>query len=653
MMVRLPALRLSVTALVISLLLPARYTRAEDTPPLFRFAPQWLKENASPQASQHHSAPSSPVQVKAVTCTAPEEEQQGLKKLLSAEQEKVKNLRTLIKVKNAREQQCEAVSQERDTLRLALSELQAKEQNAARGVSATPHPDTTTLVPTLKSLQDENSSLTIREKAASAAREEALKQTARLADELAAARSETARLLLENKALVIQDDVKSARLVSLGKFMEDNQRLKSALDGMSASEARFRKEAESLRRQLADRAMSDNTLNPHSAGASVSSASSGASVPEAGKTPSTSQTAQVSGNPEKVRAPDNLADDGLNGDYAAGVAFGREALSAIRMNALLGIPVSRPSLAGGFTDALSEQIRYPESALQEALKTRSREVLLARDRTISAQKTSGEKALRAFRLQSGVVRDKMGYWYRTDAPGDAPLSADGAIHVTVRERLADGTVIDAGSRVSQQIRDFPPLFRSVIARLKLHGSATFLVPPSLAYGDDGFPPRIPPGATMLYTLTINAQDTAGVNATDSAARRAGSRYLEAFMREPGVKKSSSGFWYQIRDKGDGRTIHSTDTVSSVMRESLSSGKVISDMVADKKMFKMPLDRYPEMFREAISLLGRHGAIRVVAPPELAYGDSDTPAGVPPGSTMVYDIRVLDVTGDKTDKRTDK
>ncbi len=636
------------TALIFSLILPAKYTRAEDTPPLFRFAPQWMKDNASPVVPQHHSASAVPVRTKTAICTSPAEELKGMKKRFSAEQEKVKDLRALLEVKNIREQQCDAISHERDTLRQTLNNLQAKKQHAARGASADSHSDTAPQLRELKFLRDENSALSIREKAASAALEEARKQVARTSDDLVTDRSEIARLQLENKALVTRDDVQSAQLSSLGKFMEDNQRLKLALDDMTAAGTRYRKEAESLRRQRAEKIVADNPIRLHPATCPVHPNSSGINIQKADKAPFFFQTAPVSGNSEKVRVPDNLADDRLNGDYAAGVAFGREALTAISMNGLIGLPVSRQSLAGGFSDALSGHIRYSDSALQEALQSRSREVLLARDRTISAQKASGAKALSTFQRQSGVAQDKMGYWYRVDVPGDTQLSTDGAIYATVRESLADGTVIDAGSQVHQQVKDFPPLFRSVITQLKLHGSATFLVPPSLAYGDGGFPPRIPPGATMMYTLTINAQDTDDLNATDSAARRAGSQYLAAFMREPGVKKSSSGFWYQIRNKGDDRKIRISDTVTTVMRERLTSGKVISDMVADKKMLRMSLDSYPAMFREAISLLGRHGAITVVAPPELAYGDSGTPDGVPPGSTMVYDIRIVDVESGKTD-----
>ncbi|WP_140183307.1 FKBP-type peptidyl-prolyl cis-trans isomerase, partial [Providencia stuartii] len=31
---------------------------------------------------------------------------------------------------------------------------------------------------------------------------------------------------------------------------------------------------------------------------------------------------------------------------------------------------------------------------------------------------------------------------------------------------------------------------------------TFVVPPELAYGDEGYPPSVPPGASLIYTLRI-------------------------------------------------------------------------------------------------------------------------------------------------------
>jgi len=39
--------------------------------------------------------------------------------------------------------------------------------------------------------------------------------------------------------------------------------------------------------------------------------------------------------------------------------------------------------------------------------------------------------------------------------------------------------------------------------LRNHGSIMLVVPPALAYGEKGYPPKIPPNATMIYELRVD------------------------------------------------------------------------------------------------------------------------------------------------------
>lgn len=76
----------------------------------------------------------------------------------------------------------------------------------------------------------------------------------------------------------------------------------------------------------------------------------------------------------------------------------------------------------------------------------------------------------------------------------------------MKETLTDGTVIQdmetSGAVLSQPISQFPPLFADALKQLKNHGTLTLVVPPELAYGEKGYPPNVPPNATMIYTLRI-------------------------------------------------------------------------------------------------------------------------------------------------------
>ncbi|MFM9031015.1 MAG: FKBP-type peptidyl-prolyl cis-trans isomerase, partial [Opitutaceae bacterium] len=45
--------------------------------------------------------------------------------------------------------------------------------------------------------------------------------------------------------------------------------------------------------------------------------------------------------------------------------------------------------------------------------------------------------------------------------------------------------------------------------------------------------------------------------------------------------------------------------------------------------------------EGIQKMNKGGKIKLYVPPHLAYGDDGRP-GIPPGSTLVFDVELLDI-----------
>ncbi|WP_410529544.1 FKBP-type peptidyl-prolyl cis-trans isomerase (plasmid) [Serratia sp. AXJ-M] len=126
-----------------------------------------------------------------------------------------------------------------------------------------------------------------------------------------------------------------------------------------------------------------------------------------------------------------------------------------------------------------------------------------------------------------------------------------------------------------------------------------------------------------------------------AAQVQGDRYRTQFAQRKGVQKGQDGVYLRVNYVGTTR-LAPTDTVSVVVKESLPDGTVTSDMENSGKVLTLPLNQYPPLFQNALGLLGNHGAVTLVVPPEKAYGDRGVPPNIPPGATMIYDIRVVDV-----------
>jgi len=193
--------------------------------------------------------------------------------------------------------------------------------------------------------------------------------------------------------------------------------------------------------------------------------------------------------------------------YAAGGALGRDILAMLDERKGWGIDIERQTVLAGVVDAFAGQYQLTTDVLTRALAESEAAVNTARTKAIAGQQKKGESFVADFKKQTGVKQSPAGFWYRVDYAGDAPLRDADIVDVVVKETLTDGTVIQdmslSGNVLSQPLSAYPPLFREAIGHLKSHGSLTMVVPPTLAYGEDGYPPKVPPNATMVYELRID------------------------------------------------------------------------------------------------------------------------------------------------------
>ncbi|MCK6960778.1 FKBP-type peptidyl-prolyl cis-trans isomerase [Enterobacter kobei] len=121
----------------------------------------------------------------------------------------------------------------------------------------------------------------------------------------------------------------------------------------------------------------------------------------------------------------------------------------------------------------------------------------------------------------------------------------------------------------------------------------------------------------------------------------GDDFLRSFQRMPGTNRAEMGYYYRTLNMGEGK-ITSKDIIAISVKESLSNGKVIKDMSKTGKVLALPLKNFPPLFSSAIKNMYNKGKIIMAVPPELAYGVNGRPPEIPPNSTMVYEITVMDV-----------
>jgi FKBP-type peptidyl-prolyl cis-trans isomerase FkpA len=111
--------------------------------------------------------------------------------------------------------------------------------------------------------------------------------------------------------------------------------------------------------------------------------------------------------------------------------------------------------------------------------------------------------------EPGVVKTDSGLLYKelTPGSGDSPKPTDN-VKVNYKGTLVDGTEFDS-SYARHEPAEFPlnrviPCWTEGVQKMKVGGKARLVCPSSIAYGDNGQPPTIPGGATLVFEVELLA-----------------------------------------------------------------------------------------------------------------------------------------------------
>lgn len=135
---------------------------------------------------------------------------------------------------------------------------------------------------------------------------------------------------------------------------------------------------------------------------------------------------------------------------------------------------------------------------------------------------------------------------------------------------------------------------------------------------------------------------AKAEAIAKSAQDEGDKYRADFAKGKDVKTTKSGLLYKIENAGKGEAIKATDTVKVHYTGKLPNGKVFDSSVERGQPVEFQLNQVIPGWTEGLQLVKKGGKIQLVIPPALGYGKQGAGASIPPNSTLIFDVEVLDV-----------
>src|SRR2546422_445842 len=198
-------------------------------------------------------------------------------------------------------------------------------------------------------------------------------------------------------------------------------------------------------------------------------------------------------------APSKLETEDQKTLYALGLLLGRN----IKPFALK--PEELAIVKAGLTDAVTD------TKPQVEIDTYGPKVNeLAQKRAASGAddaKKKGQEFADNVAKEKGAAKTASGVVIRTITAGaGASPTADDVVKVHYEGKLIDGTVFDSSIKRGQPA-EFPlngvvPCWTEALQKMKKGEKSQVVCPSSVAYGDRGSPPNIPPGATLSFEVEL-------------------------------------------------------------------------------------------------------------------------------------------------------
>jgi peptidylprolyl isomerase len=203
--------------------------------------------------------------------------------------------------------------------------------------------------------------------------------------------------------------------------------------------------------------------------------------------------------------------------------------------------------------------------------------------------------------------------------------------------LEDGVKFDSTLDRVQPItfqlgaRQFIPGTDEGIVSMKVGGERQLVIPPELAFGEQGIPDLIPPNSTLILEVEL-LEILPGAPAAPTKVSEA-----DYVVTESGLK-------YYDFEAGTGESPQTGQQVVVHYTGWLEDGAKF-DSSLDRGVpfdFAIGMGQVIPGWDEGVATMKVGGKRQLVIPPELGYGEAGAPGAIPPNATLIFEVELLEI-----------
>ncbi len=158
---------------------------------------------------------------------------------------------------------------------------------------------------------------------------------------------------------------------------------------------------------------------------------------------------------------------------------------------------------------------------------------------------------------------------------------------------------------------------------------------------NGIEPRVTQEELQLVITRVREKEMAKMAALTEENARQGAIFMAENGKREGVISTESGLQYEVISSGEGESPTAESVVKTHYRGTLIDGSEF-DSSLDGEPAEFALNRVIPGWTEALQLMKVGDKWKLFLPADLAYGPQSPGPGIPPNSTLIFEIELLEV-----------